>query len=111
MCFQQAGAWAEPWGSAMTAACSPVRVVAFTARPPGVIAFQASTAGEHTGDDPKEFLADLRRKVESRIAQWQSMGPKAPIAALVPVSGPMAPQIPVSPLNSIDLDNEEEPRE
>ena len=41
---------------------------------------EASAAGEYTGDDPKEFLADLRRKVESRIAQWQSMGPRAPIA-------------------------------
>ena len=30
---------------------------------------EASTADEYTGDDPKEFLADLRRKVESRIAQ------------------------------------------
>ena len=30
---------------------------------------EASTAGEYTGDDPKESLAGLRRKVESRIAQ------------------------------------------
>ena len=51
---------------------------------------EAGFVGQYTGDAPADFLRDLRLKIEGRIAQWQRLGPRAPVAGLLPGGAPEA---------------------
>lgn len=65
----------------------------------------AGHVGQYAGDAPEDFLRQLRRQVESRVAQWQRIGPKAQIAGLIPggLGNEPAPNL---PLGGLDLENE-----
>ena len=60
--------------------------------------------GQYIGDAPEEFLQQLRRQVESRVAHWLRIGHKGPVAAVLPMdpAGPTS-----SPLAGIDIDKPE----